>query len=536
VSSPESLPSPPAAPDASALALALTAVSARLAAEPDDAAVGALLVAEVLHLLRADGVHLALLDSDPAWAVVRHAAGAAAPAVGTRQLSDADLVGQAVQRGEAVWGGTAAGRAVDAPGGNAVAVPLRFKGELLGALQVTRAAAAPPFAATDQMALQLLADLAAARIGAATQLAALRERVRELHVLDPAWRPAAEEAGHAVLIYDGAGRIVDADEACCRLLDYPREELLQLALWDVSPFPPQVDGLQFVRNQVEQGRAAPMTFETTCRRRDGSLLPVRVRVRTLDTPRGPVVQGVAYDISAQKRTQVRALEAEKMRLLAEIGAGLAHEINSPLAVVLGNTEMLLDESADPDQRSLLSPTRDAALRIAAAVQSMQQFTRPATAVGWATIDLSALVWEVVELTRPIWQTEPQATGRTIDLRVETTSVPGIHANLLDLQTALRELIANAVQALPHGGTIVVSTERSADQVSVSVADDGVGMSPEVRRRCMDPFFTTRRPGGAGLGLTRVYDAALRHRGQVAINTEENWGTRVMIQLPIVPDQ
>jgi len=538
VALPADVHAPSGAQQADALALALAAVSAQLALEPDDARVGGLVVSQAAHLLHADGVCLALLDSDPAWLVVRHTAGAVTPPLGARQLSDAGVLGEVVRRGESVLiaaaGAEPSPTAGEPAAGSRVAVPLRFKGEVLGALHAARATGAPPFGRADEVMLQLLADLAAARVGAATQSAALRERARELVPLAPTWRPAPEEAGDAVLVYDGAGRLVDVDEACCRLLDYPRETMLQLALWDVSPFPAGIDAADVVRTQMEQARAAPVTFETTARRRDGSLVPLRVRVRTFDSPHGPVVRGVAHDVSAEKRTQLRALEAEKMRLLAEISSGLAHQINSPLAVVLGNTEMLLDESADPGQRTLLEPTHEAALRIAAVVQSIQQFARPATGVGWHLVDVNLLVWETVELTRPIWHDGPEAQGRTIHLRVETATVPPLHADPLELQGALRELIANAVEALPHGGTVVVRTESLPQQVLLSVADDGVGMSEDIRQRCMDPFFTTRRPKGTGLGLTRVYHAALRHHGQIAIDSREGEGTRVALQLPVAP--
>jgi len=537
VSSPASEPSPSSAAAPGRLALALAAVSAQLAAEPDDAQVGTLVAAQAMALLRADGAHLALLESDPAWLVVRHAVGAAAPPLGSRHLSTVGVLGQVVQQGESVLLADVAAEtepAGETAAGSVVAVPLRFKGELLGALQATRAPGAPPFDPADQATLQLLADLAASRVGTATQLAALRERARELAPLAPAWRPAPEEAGDAVLVYDAAGRIIDADEACCRLLGYPRDLMLRLALWDISPFPPGIDGAHVVRTQIEEARATPVTFETTARRRDGSLLPLRVRVQTFDAPRGPVIRGVAHDLSAEKRAQVRALESEKMRLLAEIGSGLAHQINSPLAVVLGNTEMLLDESPDPQQRSLLGPTREAALRIAAAVQSLQQFARPTLPSGWAAVDVSTLAWETVELMRPVWQAEPQAQGRPIRVRLETSSVPPLHANPLELQTALRELITNAVQALPNGGTIVVCAEEADGKILISVADDGVGMPEPVRQHCLEPFFTTRRPGGTGLGLTRVYDTALRHRGQVEVHSVEGQGTRVTLSLPLTP--
>ena len=80
------------------------------------------------------------------------------------------------------------------------------------------------------------------------------------------------------------------------------------------------------------------------------------------------------------------------------------------------------------------------------------------------------------------------------------------------------------------------TEEAEGQVLLSVADDGVGMSEMVRQQCLEPFFTTRRPTGTGLGLTRVYDAVLRHRGQVQVESAEGQGTRVTISLPLAPPE
>ena len=90
----------------------------------------------------------------------------------------------------------------------------------------------------------------------------------------------------------------------------------------------------------------------------------------------------------------------------------------------------------------------------------------------------------------------------------------------------------AVQALSLGGTIVVSTEVQGEQVVLKVADNGVGMSEEVRQRWLEPFFTTRRPLAAGLGLNRVYHIVLRHRGDLQIESAEGQGTRVIISLPV----
>src|SRR6185437_7517992 len=141
-----------------------------------------------------------------------------------------------------------------------------------------------------------------------------------------------------------AGRLADVDEAACRLLDYSRDALLQLALVDLTPLPPGSEAARVVQAQLAQARAAPATFDTTARRRDGSLVPLRLRVQALEAPQGPVLRAVAYDLSAEQQAQGRTLAGQEARLLPELGAGLAHELNSPLAVVLGHTEMLLDES------------------------------------------------------------------------------------------------------------------------------------------------------------------------------------------------
>jgi len=118
------------------------------------------------------------------------------------------------------------------------------------------------------------------------------------------------------------------------------------------------------------------------------------------------------------------------------------------------------------------------------------------------------------------------------MSVETRPVPSVYGNPSELREILGELLANAIQALPHGGTIVVRSAQVDERVAVSVADDGVGMPAEVRQRCTDPFFTTRRPTNNGLGLTRVYDTVIRHGGKTTIESVEGEGACVTVSLPV----
>ncbi|HLH27129.1 MAG TPA: ATP-binding protein [Chloroflexota bacterium] len=514
----------------------MAAATSRIASQPFTADVGALVVEQAAEILEARDARLALLDADPRWLVLHHAVGPAAPHVGARQPSGAGVLGQVVQRGEAVLA-VAGGEGCcegDTPGlagaGSVLAVPIRIpEGLVLGAVAVARGPDDPPFADADQCALQVLADLAAARLGAVHESAALRARAQELAVLDPAWRPPVAQAGDFVTV-TRRGQIIDADEAACRILGYSRQDLLQLRLVDLIPLPPGVDESQALiplRERVFQG--APVHFDASLLRRDGRLIPVRVNLQALPQPDGPVVRGVIRDLSMDRQADAQAVRMEKMRLLSEIGSGLAHHLNSPLAVVLGNAEMLLEEGAQPEQRVLLEPIRDAANRIADAVREVHRFARPALVGAWTSVDVNQIAVEAVEAAREAHRPAPD---RPIRMSVETQPVPAVYGSPSELREMAGELLSNAVQALPRGGTIVVRTARTDDHVEFSVTDDGVGMSAEVRERCTDPFFTTRRPTGNGFGLTRVYDTVLRHGGQTAIESAEGRGTRVTVNLPI----
>jgi PAS domain S-box-containing protein len=532
---PHSAASEPGGTGAGSLPLALATATVRIAGESDDGELGRVVVEEAARLLQADDVRLELLDRDAQWLVVHAAIGRARSEVGARHRPSESVLGRVLHEGAGLLIPDAAAVA-DPPldgYGSMIAVPLQSKGAMLGGLQAARAAGQPPFTAADQATLQVLAEVVAARLGAAQQVMVLTGRAQELLDLDPAWRPLVEEAGDYVLVVDLQGQVVDADEAACRALDYPREALLHRTMQDLVPLPPGVNWQSAMRPVMEQVLGGQvLVFDSTMRRRDGSLAPQRIRLQGFQAPAGPVIRGVVRDLTLEKQLQVRAFEEEKMRLLSEIGAGLAHAINTPLAIVLGNTELLLDDVTEPDERALLSPAYEAARRIEAVVKVVQGFSRPHVTGTWAEVDLPLLVRETVELTRSMWEEQPRAQGRPIQLQVEASPMPMLRANPVELREVLRELLANAVQALPAGGTIVVCTKQADGQVLLSVADNGVGMSEAVRQHCTDPFFTTRRPLGHGLGLTRVYDTALRHEGELQVESVEGEGTRVTVRLPL----
>jgi CheY-like chemotaxis protein/anti-sigma regulatory factor (Ser/Thr protein kinase) len=147
------------------------------------------------------------------------------------------------------------------------------------------------------------------------------------------------------------------------------------------------------------------------------------------------------------------------------------------------------------------------------------------------VSLPGLVEQVIALTQPKWKNEAQRDGRTIVVEADLQPVPLVAANETELREALTNLIFNAVDAMPTGGTITVRTAPSGDDVLLEVIDTGIGMTEETRRRCLDPFFTSKGARGTGLGLPMVYGIVHRHGGRLDIDTAPGRGTTVRVTLP-----
>jgi CheY-like chemotaxis protein len=143
-----------------------------------------------------------------------------------------------------------------------------------------------------------------------------------------------------------------------------------------------------------------------------------------------------------------------------------------------------------------------------------------------------LVQQVVSFTQPQWKDQALAAGVNIEMRTELGNVPTVAGNESELREALVNLVFNAIDAIPKRGTITVRTETQGRWLVSTVTDDGLGMTDEVRARCLEPFFTTKDDEGTGLGLGSVYGIVRRHEGEVDIQSELGRGTSVAISLPL----
>ena len=149
-----------------------------------------------------------------------------------------------------------------------------------------------------------------------------------------------------------------------------------------------------------------------------------------------------------------------------------------------------------------------------------------------THNLGELVLQTIEHTRPRWKDQAQAAGVFIEVKTDLQKVPPMIGEEFAIREILTNLIINAVDAMPAGGTITLGTALESELVRLWVRDTGTGMTEEVRQRCFEPFFTTKGAQGTGMGLTTLYGIVQRHGGTVEVESKLGQGTTFNIRLPI----
>ncbi len=254
----------------------------------------------------------------------------------------------------------------------------------------------------------------------------------------------------------------------------------------------------------------------------------------------------AYD--ELRQTQQSVMQQERLRALGQMASGIAHDINNALSPILAFSEMLLRKEAHlgENSRRNLENIRTSAEDIAQIVARMSEFYRRREQNDQLRmVAPNRLVQQVVDLTSPCWRDIPQSHGLAVQVqtRLEDT-VPDLYCNESELREALTNLVLNAVDALPQGGLITLSTgavtqgaliseQDKPTHVVLEVSDNGVGMDEKTRQRCLEPFFSTKRQrGGSGLGLAMVYGTVERHEGRIEIESKLNEGTTVRLVLPL----
>jgi CheY-like chemotaxis protein len=231
-----------------------------------------------------------------------------------------------------------------------------------------------------------------------------------------------------------------------------------------------------------------------------------------------------------------------------MASGVAHDINNALSPIVAYSELLLVTQTDLPgaARQYLQIIHQSGEDVAHIVARMREFyRRRSDTEDLSKVDINKTIEEVIELTRPRWRDLSQRQAVCIQVQRELDPrLPQLLCETSDLREALINLIFNAVDALPQGGTITLSTRSvsrpapekdppSETQIQIEVRDNGIGMDEKTRQHCLEPFFSTKaKRGGTGLGLAMVYGMMRRHDGTIDIESAPGQGTCIRLSFPM----
>lgn len=367
---------------------------------------------------------------------------------------------------------------------------------------------------------------ALSRVGAQLDL---RRRGAELRAL-LSGGPISQSLGF--LMCDTDGRLTDIGPDVAAALAIDRD----LAIGEDIASVLDADRQPALAAELERGIAAGSIgpIETALRTHTGAEIPVRIFGRIVSGAEGRRFWIKLDDMRDRVRLERDRLDREKAAAILSITAGIAHEFNNILGIVLGNIDSAIDEIEQPDQlKRRLRAAQAAAERgadISRAMLASAQHEANPRGEALAVDDLVTALWPVLVNALPkrmVLRREP--SGRPLRAVVDPDGLRG----------ALIALLGNAADANPGRGVVTIRSfeeparlGRGAGMAAIEVVDDGPGMAPEVRDRAFDPFFTTRSPHRVGLGLTTVHSFAVRHNGSVDIRSAPGQGTCVTIRLPL----
>ena len=242
-------------------------------------------------------------------------------------------------------------------------------------------------------------------------------------------------------------------------------------------------------------------------------------------------------VAELRLTQEQLIQQERLRALGQMASGIAHDFNNALVPILGFTELLLvrpEVLGDADRAAeYLEMIKTAAMDGAGIVARLREFYRPrGPGDEFAIISVNDLVGQAISLTRTKWKDEAEANSIVISVETTLEDVPPIRGSEVELRELLTNLIMNAVDAMPNGGTVTLGTLVEGDHVLLDVSDTGIGMTEETRRHCLEPFFTTKGDRGTGMGLAMVYGIVQRHEGGLDIYSELGRGSKFVVRLPL----
>jgi PAS domain S-box-containing protein len=371
---------------------------------------------------------------------------------------------------------------------------------------------------------------------------------RHLAETEAKYRGLLEAAPDGMVVVNEAGNIVLLNAQAEKQFGYRRDELLGRNVQDIIPegFAERLITDALRTNAEALAQQIDTGIELYGRRKDGTRFPIEIMLSPLESAGGVLVTAAIRDISERKQLERQLHQSQKMEAVGQLTGGIAHDFNNLLGVIIGNLYLLdLLVSGNEAAVKRVKTAQKAATRGVDITRRLLVFSRDEV-LRPAFVSLEDSIQSMIEMA---------FRGLGLDIKITTHLDPSMPLFFVDraaLESALLNLVVNARDAMPKGGSIIISSVleniddshptvqagdlKNGSYACLSVTDTGLGMSQETLDRACEPFFTTKpHDKGTGLGLAMVYGFAKQSGGVVRIHSELGHGTTVSIYLPIVKD-
>lgn len=365
------------------------------------------------------------------------------------------------------------------------------------------------------------------------------ERTKELSISEQKYRGLFDNANDGIAVLDKNGIIQKTNNKFCELHGFEKNALIgtHFRLLEAK------DSNNVKEERMKQiVNGEPLVYETEHYKKDGSTILLEVSSKAIEIGGELYIQSFHRDITEKKQLQEQLLQSQKMESVGQLAGGIAHDFNNILTAILGHTELLrycegLNDKAKQSLRIIENSSRKAGQ----VVSKLLSFSRKAS-FEILPVNLNSVIKDTVELC------ETMSSKRNVNLKMDVNNnIPFVNADHNHLEQVLMNLFVNAMDAMPDGGGITITTEllnsekmaahvrpllNHGNYIVMKVSDTGTGIPDEIREKIFNPFFTTKEPGkGTGLGLAMVYGIIKEHKGLVDVKSALGKGTTFEIYLP-----
>ncbi len=394
----------------------------------------------------------------------------------------------------------------------------------LGYLIVDNRASGRPIDPRERELLEMLCEYLAIAMRNSRLYGELADTTRRLEQLIAC-------AGDGIVTVDAADLIVGWNPAAERIFGVAMTEAIGSRVTQILPERDYREG----KRRLERD-AATYVFEASAHSGSSGAVDVAVTLSALRDRQGApeVLIAIVRDITAQREVESQLHQSEKLRALGQLAGGIAHDFNNLLQAILGYAQLMKQNPGDARLVSRsLQVLETAALDGSETVRRIQQFARLRPDEEFVPVDLNQIVKDALAITRPRWEEKVAHENRPLDLRLDLGAISPISGRPSALTELITNLILNAIDAMPEGGTLMITTRRRRPEggAVLVIADTGVGIPEAVRRRIFEPFFSTKGDAGSGLGLAMVYSIVTRHGGDIRVDSEPGHGATFTLTFP-----